>query len=163
MAFTVEDGTGLDAANTYVDVSYADTYHLDRFNSKWSAASQPQKQGALIRASEYLDTRFGRRLLGERKNASQGLFFPRTDDTTVPTAIKRAVCEYALQDVLGLLRPTVAHENGVPLKQKSVQIGPMTTRKTYATTATGLQQQTSFPGIDPILEPFLTKARVIRE
>jgi hypothetical protein len=64
MAFTVEDGTGVTGANSYLSVADADTYWADRANASspdgtaWSGASTADKEGALVEASQYLDANF---------------------------------------------------------------------------------------------------------
>ena len=60
MAFTVEDGSGVEDANAYVEFAYVDEFHLDRGNTEWTGADSV-KQSAIIRASEYIDKRFGQK------------------------------------------------------------------------------------------------------
>jgi hypothetical protein len=64
MSFTVEDGTGLSGANSYLSVANADAYWSDRNNASspngnaWTSASQSEKEGALVEASAYLDATY---------------------------------------------------------------------------------------------------------
>lgn len=64
MAFTVEDGTGLSGATSYLSVGDADTYWGDRNNASspggnaWTDATTAEKEGALVEASQYLDANF---------------------------------------------------------------------------------------------------------
>lgn len=107
MAFTLEDGTGIDDANAYVDETFVDTYHADRGNIAWTGAAAA-KQIAIIQASDYIDERFGRRFLGTRTNKTQGLEWPRinandldgfalTEVDAVPRQLQKACAEYALR------------------------------------------------------------------
>jgi DnaT-like ssDNA binding protein len=107
MAFVVETGSGVEGANAYVDVAFADTYHSDRNHTNWTG-STTLKQAAIIRASEYVDKRFGRKFRGARQAERQGLEWPRLDAfddddyalngiNLIPQQLKKAVAEYALR------------------------------------------------------------------
>lgn len=65
----VEDGTGVIAlANSYVGVAEADNYHVARGNAAWAAAATEEiREEALIRATDYIETRFGQRFLGRKQ------------------------------------------------------------------------------------------------
>jgi hypothetical protein len=68
MAFTVEDGTGIKSANAYVTVQELKDYHADRGNTVTGGAGDQQK--ALVKATDYLDKRFGPRFKGIRQYSS---------------------------------------------------------------------------------------------
>ena len=51
MAFIVEDGTGVEDANSYTSVAFADAYFADRNNTTWSGASVADKEFALVKAA----------------------------------------------------------------------------------------------------------------
>lgn len=116
MAFTVETGTGSSSSNAYIDITYADTYHEDRGNTKWNGSSA-QKQSAIVRATDYIDKRFGRSFRGEKTTREQALEWPRlaahdnddwliADSDEIPAALKKACAEYALRALLnGELAP----------------------------------------------------------
>lgn len=107
MAFTVEDGTGLAAANSYISVADADTrleQHPDR--ESWKALSTQQREVALRFATAYLDSKY--RWFGDTFNSpTQALQWPRTkneDDKgeeiaggTVPDQLERATTAIALE------------------------------------------------------------------
>ena len=117
MAFLVEDGSGLELANGYVSLAYTDTHHTDRGNTLWDNITDIEKTSTIIRASDYIDKRFGRRFRGERKTKSQGLEWPRhsafDDDffllsgvDDIPRQLEKATAEYALRAALcGVLAP----------------------------------------------------------
>jgi hypothetical protein len=107
MTFTPEDGSGLSAANAYDDVAFVDAYHADRGNALWTGADTVKEQ-AIVRATDYVDKRFGTKFRGFKRAKSQGLEWPRlsafdnddflysgTEDD-VPRQLKKAIAEYAL-------------------------------------------------------------------
>lgn len=83
MAITVEDGTGIASAESYVSVADADTYWGNRthtaFYTAWDAATTATKEGALREASAYLDATWGQYYRGQRRGYVQGLMWPRSD------------------------------------------------------------------------------------
>ena len=108
MAFTLEDGSGVNGANAYIATTFADTYHADRANTSWASATTTDKETAIIKATDYIDTRFGRRFVGFRKLKDQGLEWPRLDafdldgfllsgEDDVPRQIQKACAEYAIR------------------------------------------------------------------
>lgn len=108
MAFTVEDGSRVVGANSYVDTPYADTYHADRGHTYWTNLQTPQKQACLIRATDHLQKRFSRRWKGVKVAWDQALDWPRLDiwdenrlllcqSNQIPTKLMQATCEYALR------------------------------------------------------------------
>lgn len=119
MPLVPETGDGSDTANSYIDVVFADTYHTDRGRVAWQNFTNAQKQHALIRATDYIDKRFGRKFLGERAHRTQALEWPRREvyldirygdlrflPTEIPLALKQATAEYGLRAaLLGELAP----------------------------------------------------------
>lgn len=106
MALTVEDGTGLSGAESYISVTDADAYHAKRLNVEWANLDNATKEALLIKATEYLDAKYGDRWQGSRKEATQALSWPREkvvvdgadiDSDSVPVAIERACAELALK------------------------------------------------------------------
>jgi len=78
MALVLEDGTGLEDANAYADIALAEGFFpaLLVELTNWNAASNPQKEDALIAATRYMDLVYT--WLGEQANrAVQALEFPR--------------------------------------------------------------------------------------
>lgn len=106
MAFVVEDGTGLATATSYISEAEADDHHTDRGNAAWTGTSTA-KQQALVRATDYVDKRFGSSFRGFRESKSQALEWPRidafdnddflmSDVDRIPRLLKKAIAEYAL-------------------------------------------------------------------
>lgn len=117
MAFLVEDGTGVVDANAYIATALFDTFHTDRGNTSAVALSTAQKQYAIIKATEYVDKRFGQDFRGWRASSDQGLEWPRTDAYDnddyefdgVPAQLQKAIAEYAWRaHNLGILAPDPA-------------------------------------------------------
>jgi hypothetical protein len=116
MAFVVETGVGLSNSTAYAAVATVDSYHADRGNTKWTGSSTLKEQ-CIIRASDYIDKRFGKRFRGRRMLKEQALEWPRLsamDDSgflyngvdAVPRKLVAAVSEYALRALLlGELAP----------------------------------------------------------
>lgn len=75
ITLTVEDGSGLADANTYISQADADAYFADRDNVVWAAAEADAKAAALIQATQYLDTRYT--FKGQRLTTTQALEWPR--------------------------------------------------------------------------------------
>lgn len=142
MALTVEDGTGLANADSYVSVSAADTYHAAYgAPAAWTAANTATKEGALRLATQYLDAMYGSRWFGRRINQTMSLDWPRygvTDSdgwevvsTAVPHQVESATAYVALKVVQGdTLLPDVATAANVT--SESVTVGPITTSKSFA-------------------------------
>lgn len=111
MAFTLEDGSGVSGSNAYISVAAVDTHHTDRGNTAWNDFTTPDKQTAIIRASDYIDQRFGVRFVGLRKTKNQGNEWPRLDafdqdgyllsgPDALPRQLLKAAAEYALRAAL---------------------------------------------------------------
>ena len=115
MVFKAEDGSAFTDSNSYITVAFADTHHADRNNTIWIDDIDPtEKQAVLIRATDYIDKRFGRKFRGERKTRGQALEWPRTsafdDDGFIfpdlPLQLQKATAEYALRAFnVGVLSP----------------------------------------------------------
>ena len=127
---TVEDGTGLDSANSYVSVEDCNTYHSERGNTAWTG-DDTVKEAALIKATQYIDGRYRKRWRGIPISSSQALCWPREDiyderDVEIegiPVRLKYAVCEAALRALTDDLNPDL--ERGGRIKREKV--GPIET------------------------------------
>lgn len=107
MAFTVEDGTIVTGANSFVSVSYADDYHADRGNATWTG-TDAVKQAALVKATDYIEQKYS--FLGSLVDDDQPLSWPRyiegVDYNAIPDRLKQAVCILALESLSDDLNPT---------------------------------------------------------
>lgn len=117
MAFTVETGTGILGANAYDSVANIDAFHADQGMTTWNDFTTPEKEQAIVRATFFIDKRFGRRFVGVRSIKNQGLEWPRmsafdmdgyllSDIDAIPRQVLKAVAEYAVRAaVCGILAP----------------------------------------------------------
>jgi hypothetical protein len=186
MAFTVEDGTGLTTANAYVSVEFCNTYHSERGHSGWSGSST-SKQRAIVRATDYVDKRFGRRFRGYRTSGDQALEWPRYDAfdedrqtlsgtyDAVPRQLQKAVAEYALR-ALALIAGTDADlapdsgESTGDVIEESVTVGPISESKRYASAQSRAAQSSvvsdskipEYPAADLWVEELLIPSSVRR-
>ncbi len=159
----LEDGTGVVDANTYVDRAVALEYHRLRGNQIWEVATENDQVLALIRATQYIDTRW--RFQGVIFAEDQGLIFPRESrlydrngfdvSETVPEEIEDATCEYALI-VLGdgttvvELAPTPDQSDPGSITLKREKVGPIEEETRYKASA-GLRTTLSYPLADKII------------
>ena len=131
MAFTVEDGTGLSDANSYTSVAEADAYFLDRGNGVWDALDADIKQQSLIKATDYLEQRFGSRFLGTSTTEIQALHWPvgdleEYDVDEIPIKLKYACAEYGYRASQAELAPDPAVDSsGVTMVRTRQVAGPV--------------------------------------
>ncbi len=98
---TVEYGTGLENANSYVDVQYANDYFSTRGYTSWAELEDSAKEVYLIKATDYINNAY--KWNGKKLKSEQALRFPRKDlfdyegekVEGIPTALKDAVSECA--------------------------------------------------------------------
>jgi len=123
MALVVEDGTGLEDAEAYASVSFADTYHAARGNEAWLDLVDVEKEAVLRKAADYLTSTYRLRWIGYRLTATQALDWPRANalmadayveedadpiyypSDAVPVAVQRANAELALKALTVDLSP----------------------------------------------------------
>jgi len=96
MAFILEDGTGIENANAYVDENYANNYYMGERLAMFSELSD--KESVIVSATQLVDISYDWK--GTRQSIEQGLNWPRDDVelegheiTGIPNALKKAVCE----------------------------------------------------------------------
>jgi len=96
--FVLEDGTGIEDSNAYVDSDYAETYFLGDRLAKFKDLSDDDKESVIVQATQLVDISYEWK--GTRCTLEQGLSFPRDDVefegheiTGIPSALKKAVCE----------------------------------------------------------------------
>lgn len=177
MAFTVEDGSGVVGANAYITVAYADEYFSDRGEASWPTLTTEQKQIAIIKASSYLDSRFGLSYVGCQGSKSQGLNWPRWDAYKIngwwiagdemPDELLDACSEYSLvAATVGSLLPTgPTSGTASPKIGSTIKVGPITVSDKYSDSAassrnTGIDVVSSstipeYPAADLLLQPIL--------
>lgn len=162
MAFTVEDGTGVAGANSYVTLEFANDYFTERAVTAWTGADGV-KQSALIRATDYIEGRFGARFIGTPTTDTQGLHFPVSDvsdyaEDEIPIKLKRAQCEYALRALTAELAPDpTVDESGVSVVTVKSKLGPL--EEAFQVVGSGVPQLVrAYPAADMLLTGLLGPA-----
>ena len=108
MALIKEDGSIVAGANSYADETDADAFQTDRGRQAWLDATTEVKEAALVRATDYIDGRFGLKFVGAPLGDVQELAWPRSGayypatgnsfpDDEVPQDILDACILYAEQ------------------------------------------------------------------
>ncbi len=169
MAFTVEDGTGLDDANAYIEVDYADEYFDDRGITAWTGSSTVKEQ-AIVRATDYVETRYGNNFAGQREVDGQALSFPRdyiydfegNEIEGVPVNLKKAVAEYALRALSAALMPDPdVNDSGRAVKSTRQVVGPIEDTTEFFQGVARLTKP--YPAADKLLSSLLvSRGGVIR-
>lgn len=159
MAFVIqnEDGTQV-GANAYVSVAEFRAYQTDR-GTATNTYSDAQVEAALIKATDYIDSRF--RYVGQSHQKDQTTAWPRygARDSNgwyingIHPAVKRVTHEYAMRALIGQLYIDPQRDaSGRIIKRESKQVGPLRKDVEYdvqsGITEAGLPH---FPAADLIL------------
>jgi hypothetical protein len=96
VAFIVENGTGIEDANAYVDEDYVKNYFMGERLTMFSELED--KESVIVSATQLVDISYEWK--GTRISIDQGLNWPRDsvefeghEIIGIPTALKKAVCE----------------------------------------------------------------------
>ncbi len=159
MAFVAEDGSGLSNATSLCDVAFADSYFSDRGIAAWTGSTSV-KQAALIKATDYVESRWQKKFDGEKQYPLvQALSFPRAyadeaQPDEVPVGIKKAISEYAVRALSApLVADPTTDANGLTLSAKRTKVGPIETESRFqAGAAIGIKP---YPAADMLIRPYL--------
>lgn len=176
MTFTVEDGTGVAGALSYVDVTYADSFFAARGDTAWAAlATDASKQVYLVRATDYIEILYSHRFIGDKALAANPLSWPRINtgdwldtayaDDEIPDILKKAQCLYAVEAINGPLMPTPAiDDTGFAVITTRKQVGPIQKDFRVVPGQTGRLIVRPYPLADGMIAPLLRPGggRVIR-
>jgi len=162
MTIIVEDGTGLVNADAYISEADADTYFAAIANATWAGATTPAKEQAIVKATRYMEKRFGNKWKGIIASSTQALGWPRdyvydergTElDDQVPTAIAHACAEYAVHALTNDLIPPVIYPvaDGAPVPFGKVsrvmqKAGPVTEDIYYSSPGGGVARVSTDSG-----------------
>lgn len=165
MTFKAEDGTGLPDANSYVTVAEADQYFLDRAVTTW-VGTQTEKEAALIKATDYIDGRFGARFVGIKKTEVQALEWPRLETVAsgIPIKLKYACMEYAIRALTKPLAPDLAVDgSGLSVVATKKKVGPIETEFAVAQSGLGATPMLfkPYPAADMLLRGMVSSARQV--
>lgn len=154
MSLTVEDGTIVSGADSYISVVDADTYFSNRGATAWAALTNSVKEQSLRKATvNYLDAVYNGRWLGSRVSSDQVLDWPRqyvvfegfeVATTTIPDKLKYACAELALRSSSAEL---LLDEDQKIIRE---QIGPID-----VTYQGGASQLTKYSVVEELLKPLL--------
>lgn len=165
MSLTVEDGSGMAGAESYVTVAEVTTYWgnrtQDAISALWTAATTAVKEGACREAASYLDAVYGPFYKGQRQGYVQGLLWPRSnakDDAgyalpAIPDELKKAMAELAGRAVTDRLAPDVAHGDAV--KRVKKKVGPLETETEYVD---GASTRTRYSVVDGLIASLLNSS-----
>lgn len=155
----VEDGSIVADANSYITYDYALSYHALRGNSAWAAASDADRQYAIIRATQAIDSIYKSKWKGSpTEYGTQELEWPRQnvivngaelDDDLIPAAIKKAVCEAALRELASANSMTPDLERGGEIKRVKADVVEVEYME-------GANSTTTFTAIDGLLADLVT-------
>jgi len=149
----VENGAGLSAANTYINLAPAATYHALRGNEIWADASESDQVVALIRATDYVESRWT--FTGTPLLTTQALSFPMAAKYLNNRGADVSA-EYALA-VLGTgaglvdLSPAVDQTEPHSVNYKREKVGTLE-EETRFDTARGIKITLSYPTADKIIQ-----------
>lgn len=162
-SFIVEDGTIVDGANALATVEFVDQYFLDRGITAWTGDTTTVKQPAIVRATDYIVTRFGHLLDGCLVDEDQPLPFPRDEEGDLPVNLLKAVSEYSLRALTATLAPDpVTDDTGMAVVSKSEAVGPISESTTYASGGS-IRTLKPYPAADMLMREFIRSSRnVIR-
>lgn len=161
MTITVEDGTTVANANSYVDLTFAASYHTALGNDEWAGEDAVLEQ-ALFVACRALEQMFGPDLKSEIASGTQERLFPRywfTDNQgrivtqgTVPVLWKEAQCELALMHLQGTdVFPKVAD---AAIRSTSLTVGEYSESTEYYAPA-NKERFTGLHKVELLLKPIL--------
>ena len=170
MTLTLETGEGVTDANAYADRTYANTYFTARNIAGWTGANDV-KDAALIRATDYIDRRWGASFVGRREfdNDTNELQWPRVGVYDregravegIPDRLARATCEYALRALTDELMPDPeVSASGLVLSERS-KVGPIETETRYSEGSTAPLLR-SYPIADRLIMEYVTPQGVYR-
>lgn len=158
MALIIEDGTGKDDSQTYVDADaarqYAEARGIDLSNDDTVVEQQ------LVSAMDYLEAQRARYQGTKTKPGVQALQWPRTGvildcsyalpDNVIPTELKQAQCQLVLEVFAGnTLMPS---SDGRVVKREKVDV----IEREFMTgkdLGTGGLPSPNFPAVDALLAP----------
>ena len=167
---TVEDGSQVDGADTYVDLDYVAAYAL-KLGLTWDGTLTEREQ-AIARSMIYLEA-FEKRYCGQRVGTVQDTAWPRSAvpdlsgqgyvaTDTIPKRIKDAQAEGAIIELAnpGTLLQAAAAVTGA-IKRQRKKMGPMETESEYFEGATAAETK-NFERLKALIAPYLkTKAKTL--
>jgi len=156
MTIIVEDGTGLDNAESLISVDYFTTHHTNRGNTNVSLLSTQESEEALRRASDYFLQTYRDMWQGYLLNTEQALDWPRQDVIVtdgyrdyaieagvIPERIKMAVADLAFKAASGELLADIEQQ------ETMVKVGPIEVQYDKSS-----PRKKRYSAIDALLKPY---------
>lgn len=168
MTLTVEDGTNVAGADTYVDIAFVDAYAAARGVSDWAKLAGSAKEIAIRIAQDFMFVEYSSRWKGERTNVDQPLDWPREHvlDRTyteiasdaIPLDIQNAQAQYAIEQALngGLFFEPPISDTGGEVEEIEQVADVVSQRIKYAKGTRATRKR--FPLADGIVRWYLTRA-----
>lgn len=167
MTLTVEDGSGLAAADAYDSVANVEAY-LTLYGGPsvaWNALDTTEQEVRVRTATRYLDAVYGPRWKGRRNSETQALDWPRsgaydedaylvasTGAASVPVPLRQAMAELAQLAATETLLPDLSSPGTV--KSQSVRVGPISRSTEYMAGRSPFKQYSMVESLlVPLLEP----------
>ena len=169
MALTLEDGTGIANADSYVASATIDTYAAGSPIGQWwlALATQLLKDDCARQAARYLDSVYAspNRLTGRRQYPTQGLAWPRAycfDRDSVPVNQNYIPPPWVTAQIELALR---AAQYGSTLTPDLTRIGGFARREQVGSVSIefmpGAPAQRQYPYVEQVLAPILQPASVL--
>jgi hypothetical protein len=158
MSLNVETGSGANNSESYASVADADAYLAARGQTNWASVATGDKEAALRRATDYMQSTYSGSWRGYRVYTTQALDWPRHlvpikdyqtgcvayyDPAVIPVAVKNACIELALRAAAGDLAPDLGPQ------EKSVKVGPI-----EQVFADGARQTPAYQAVNKMLSAF---------
>ncbi len=144
--------TALGDGNSLASLELADEYFAERAVVAWTGEDEV-KEAALIRATDYIDTRFSARYTDELLEMEE-----------IPVKLARACAEYALRALTIVLAPDpLVDASGVSVVTVRKKLGPL--ERQFQVLGTGNPSLLrAYPAADMLIVPYLkpSSGRVIR-
>lgn len=165
LTLTLEDGTGVTGANTYLSQADAVTYCGNWGYTQFTGAASQTQINALYYGAYALDRLFGRKYISIVPPVSQqGLLWPRYTimgndfrmyaQTAIPQCVKDAQCELAQMFVTGVSLFPNASDN-ILLKDASSQVGSLKQNRIYWEIPKDVEHYDGFRKVELILWPII--------
>ncbi len=158
----VEDGSGVENANSYVSALDVDGYCSNMHYVDWNTPDDSDKvAGSILRAMRYIETNA---FIGTKSQTVNDLEWPRKeaydrngiliDDDSIPLKIKDAVCEAAYQENVSdwSLQPNISAGNMKKEEYGSVSFEYFESQNT---------QKPVFPSITGILRGYVQSSGTV--
>lgn len=135
MALTVEDGTGLPNADSYVEVAFVDEYAVNFGKAGWNELSLAEQEIHIRRATQFVDNVYLNDyspLVADQKLAvpSSSMYIRGNKVSGVPIQVKEAVAELA---TISLTVNLIEIQGDRQAIQRTVKVGDVSKSETFST------------------------------